>query len=248
MIDAAADGGLMLMVDFHKRFSAQNLELKKAIGTGGLGKVLYAYGWMEDRIEVPRDWWPHWACRSSPMWFLGVHMIDLFCWASGLRAKEVFATGQRKKLTSVGVKTYDAIQTEIRLIGGATYRLHTSWILPEAFEAIVNQGIRVVGTDGIFEIDSQDRGERSCLATGSMSTYNLEFYRELVRPDTGIEYAGYGIEAISAFPRHVNSLLSGCSLAELKGKYANGEEGREITRIVAAVHKSLRTGKPVPLT
>ena len=244
MIDAAAERGLLLMVDFHKRFSAQNAELRRAVRAGALGQVEYAYAWMEDRIEVPRDWWPHWAVKSSPMWFLGVHMIDLMRWATGLEAVSVSAVGQTGKLKSAGVNTWDAIQAQIRFANGACFSLHTSWILPEAFESIVNQGIRVVGSEGIIEIDSQDRGERSCLG-GRMSTYNLEFYREVKRPDGGTEYAGYGIDSIAVFAEHVGHLLSGGTLAGLAGKFGTAEDGLEVTRIAAAVHQSLRRGRPV---
>jgi predicted dehydrogenase len=246
MIEAAARQGLLLEVDFHKRCDPYHAELRRLAREGKLGEIEYGYAWMEDRIEVPRDWWPGWAGESSPAWFLAIHMVDLFLWVAQTRGRRVFASGVRKKLPSVGVEAWDSIQLHCEMERDITFQCQVSWILPEAFEAVVHQGIRVVGTEGAAEVDSQNRGMRSCLSSDNgMATYNLGFFREKETAAGRTEFTGYGVEAIADFAHNISHLLDGGTLDDLKGRYADGTDGLEATKIVEAAHKSLETGRIV---
>jgi len=238
----------LLAVDFHKRHAPAHAALRRAVAQGKLGKIEYAYAWMEDRIEVPRDWWPEWSPKSSPMWFLGVHYIDLFRWVIGNpSALRVYATGQRGKLEAAGVNAWDAIQAHVLFEGGTQFTLHVSWILPEKFEAVVDQGLRIVGTEGCAEVDAQYLGVRECLKGEGMATRNFEFYHETMQKDGRVRYSGYGIDSIAEFCDAVARLTSGDTLEELSGHYTPGEEALEVVRIAEAAHRSIRTGAPVSL-
>ncbi len=249
MIRAAEEEGLLLEVDFHKRYDPYHIELHNLARQGKFGEIEYAYAWMEDRIEVPRDWWPSWAGDSSPGWFLAIHMVDLFLWVAQTRGLKVFATGVRKKLPSLGVDAWDSISIHAECERDITFQCQVSWILPDAFEAIVNQGIRVVGTDGLLELDSQDRGTRGCFGEDDrMATYNLGFFREETDKSGKTVYGGYGIDAIADFADNLAYLLDGGDLKDLEGKYPNGTDGLEATKIVAAAHESLDSGKMIDIS
>ncbi len=249
IIEAAESKGLLLEVDFHKRYDPYHVELHSLAREGKFGEIEYGYAWMEDRIEVPRDWFPHWAGDSSPAWFLGIHMVDLFRWVADTRGEAVYATGVRKKLPSVGVDTWDSISMSVRMENDISFQCQVSWILPDAFEAIVNQGIRIVGSEGIMEADTQDRGSRSCFAeTDRMETYNLSFFRESTDKSGRKVYGGYGVRAIADFADNLSFLLEGGELEELAGSYPDGTDGLEATRIVAAAHESLRTGEVIDIS
>ena len=131
--------------------------------------------------------------------------------------------------------------------GGIQFSVHVSWILPEEFEAIVDQGLRVVGTDGCAELDGQYLGARDCFKGESTNTPNHEFYLENRQSDGSILYSGYGIDSIEKFCDVVTLAKAGCSMKDLKGEYASGAEAVEVVRIAQAAHKSIRTGKPVDL-
>lgn len=248
MIAAAEKKNLILQVDFHKRYDPYHQELEKLVAAGKLGTIEYGYAFMEDRIEVPRDWFPKWAPKSSPGWFLGVHMYDLIRWIIKSNGAHVYATGIKNKLKSLGVDTYDSIQAKVVFESGASFVVDSSWILPDGFEAIVNQGIRMVGTEGIMEVDSQNRGAESCFSGKGMQTHNLGFFKEGKTKAGETYYAGYGIESIQDFAFNVDHLLNGGKFADLKGKYADGTDGLEVTKIAVGVHKSLETGAPVKLS
>jgi predicted dehydrogenase len=244
MVEAARAANLLLQVDFHKRYDPYHLELERLVREGKLGEVLYGYCHMEDRIEVPRDWFPQWAPKSSPVWFLGVHFYDLARWVLKSDGKRVFARGQKKKLAGLGIDTFDSVQAQVEFDNGAVVTFDTSWILPEKFEAIVNQGIRLVGTEGIMEVDSQDRGARSCFSTTGMQTHNLGFLREGRDKRGDTTWYGYGIESIADFAYNVAFLKDGGKLDQLRGVFATGADGLEVTRIACAAEASLGSGQP----
>lgn len=248
MMCAAEAKDLLLEVDFHKRYDPYHQELCRLAREGKFGEIEYGYAWMEDRIEVPRDWWPDWAKDSSPAWFLAVHMIDLFLWCAQTTGKRVYATGVRKKLASMNISAWDSINIFAELDRDITFQCQVSWILPDSFEAIVNQGIRILGTEGMMEVDSQNRGAESCFESdGTMTTYNLGFLRETRDKSGKTVYSGYGIEAIADFASNVQFLLNGGELTDLRGTYPDSRDGLEATRIVAAAHESLSTRKLVEI-
>jgi predicted dehydrogenase len=248
IIRLAAARGLLVQVDFHKRYDPYHIELAALVRAGRLGRVLYGYAHMEDRIEVPADWFPHWAPSTSPAWFLGVHFYDLARWVLGSEPVRVNATGSKVLLAARGIDTYDAIQARVDFADGASVSFDTSWILPRGFEAIVNQGIRLVGTAGLMEVDTQDRGARSCLEGEGMRTHNLGFFQEVPAPGGGTTYRGYGLDSIAHFVDNIAYLLDGGALAALAGSYPDGTDGLAATRIAAAVHESLdHGGTPVTL-
>jgi len=247
MVQTAEDSGVLLQVDFHKRYDPEHEQVHAAARSGDLGDILYGYAYMEDRIEVPADWFPHWAGRSSPVWFLGVHFFDLVRWILGCNATRVFATGQRRHLRSMGVDTFDAVQAQVEFENGAAICFETSWILPREFEAVVNQGMRLVGTQGLWEVDTQDRGSQSCRVGTGMQTWNSSFLRERRDQRGRPYYRGYGVESIEDFAFNVNFLLDGGSLDALGGRHAAGVDGLEVTKIAVAAHQSVETGQPVEL-
>lgn len=248
MVEAAKKANILMQVDFHKRYDPEHAAMEKRISSGEFGKVLYGSVCMEDRIEVPIEWFPHWAPKSSPGWFLGVHFYDLVRWIIKSNGKTVFARGRKEILKNEhNVDTYDSISAMVEFENGAMVSFDTSWILPRNFEAIVNQEIRLVGTNGVWEVDSQYRGSRSCTDKEGMKTYNNNFLRESVDKKGRVVYKGYGMESIEDFAYNVEALKNGKTLKDLEGTYPSGEDGLEVTRIAAAVHESAATGKTIDI-
>lgn len=245
MIEAAEKNNVFLQVDFHKRFDPFHKEIKKDIKEGKIGKVEYGYVHMEDKIVVPRDWFPKWAPQSSPVWFLGVHFFDLLRWFLESNGKSVYATGRKWKLKKMGIDTYDSVNCIVEFENGASISFDLSWILPENFESIVNQGFRLVGEDGVIECDSQDRGTRVYYEKEGVKTYNPVFISEIFdERENSFKYSGYGIDSIADFVYNLTYLEKGGSIEKIKeGISATGIDGLEVTKIAVAVHKSLESGK-----
>jgi predicted dehydrogenase len=247
MVEAAKQAGVMLFVDFHKRYDPAHRTLKKDIEQGKLGEILYGDVHMEDRIEIPVSSFSGWAHKSSPAWFLGTHFFDLVSWLINSRPIRVFGSGNKKKLLDMGIDTYDHVSAQVIYENGAVFNYHTSWILPANFPSIVNQQIRVVGTEGICEIDSQDRG--------MLSSYNDNPYCQILNPFSKMDcdefrdlpMGGYTSESILHFVRLMNRLKNGVPLADLEGKYPSGQEALIATILSEAIHESIRKGSIIEL-
>ncbi|HDN97798.1 MAG TPA: Gfo/Idh/MocA family oxidoreductase [bacterium] len=244
MIEICRKNNVLLQVDFHKRFDPYHKEIRRNVFEGKIGRVEYGYAYMEDRIEVPVEWFKKWASETSPAWFLGIHFYDLLRWILGSNGKSVYAKGKKWKLKNMGIDTYDSITAIVEFENGAVITFDTSWILPENFESIVNQGLRIVGEEGIIECDSQDRGTRVCFKDNGMMTYNMGFISEDRDAYGNIYYKGYGIESIADFVYNLLYINNGGKIDDLKKKdSAFGEDGLEATKIAVKVHESLKTGK-----
>jgi len=248
MDEACRKNGVFLQVDFHKRFDPYHREVAKNVRGGKLGKVEYGYVHMEDKIVVPSQWFPGWAPKSSPVWFLGIHFYDLVRWILGSNGKKVYAVGKKGKLKGMGIDTLDSVSAMVEFENGVVVTFDTSWILPEKFEAIVNQGLRLVGENGIIECDSQDRGTRVCFEQEGGMTYNLGFLSEGKDKFGRTRIYGYGIESIADFVYNLEYLQQGGTPESLKNSISGlGEDGIEATKIAVAVHRSIETGKLVEL-
>lgn len=244
MIDVCRKQNVLLQVDFHKRFDPFHITIKKDVDGKKLGEVEYGSVHMEDKIVVPRDWFPGWASKSSPVWFLGVHFFDLVRWIIGSNGKQVYAKGRKLKLKGLGVDTYDFVSAMVEFENEAVVDFSVSWILPEDFESIVNQGFRLVGENGMIECDSQDRGTRVAYEKSGVMTYNPVFINESRDKAGKIRYSGYGIESIADFVYNLEHLEKGGSIEDIRGGITGlGEDGLEVTKIAVAVHKSLESGK-----
>lgn len=246
---AACDkSGVLLQVDFHKRYDPDHQAAQKAVADGAIGDPLYGSAYMEDRIEVPVEWFPQWAPNSSPAWFLGVHFYDVIRWIIGSEPVSVYATGSRKYLKEeFGVDTFDCVNAKIHFQNGCAFSFDASWVLPNSFEAIVNQGCRIVGSKGLFEIDTQDRGTASCVESQGMRTYNNNFFRETTDKEGQPLYEGYGVESIADFIHNVRYVKEHGQGSRPPGVWGNGFDGLQATRMALAAHKSIEEGKVIAL-
>lgn len=249
MIQAAKDNEVMLYVDFHKRFDPGHIQLKRAIQEGKLGEIEYGYVCMEDKILVPTEWFKTWAHNSSPGWFLGVHFYDLIYWLLGEKPNRVYATGHKKKLLSMGIDSYDALEAKFEFPSGATISVDASWIIPNSFASVVNQQIRLVGTKGLQEVDSQDRGVVAAYESES-SNQVVNPYGQLLFDDpvAGSIPIGYTIESMLYFLRLVAMMKDAhLSVKDLKADYPTGDQALVSTIMCQKAHESASTGRIVDI-
>ena len=166
----------------------------------------------------------------------------------GLQCPARVRHGTTPVLKAQGIDTFDAVQANVEFENGAGICFEVSWILPRQFEAVVNQGLRLVGTKGLWEVDTQNRGvavlprERPGCAPGTTVSCASDTTNEADRSSRAT-----GPKASRTLRLNVNFLLEGGNLEELAGKYPDGTDGLEVTKIAVATHQSIDTGKPVDL-
>ncbi len=247
MVEATQAGKSLLMVDFHKRYDPYNMDVMQKVRSGQIGIPYHAYAYMEDKISVPLNMLRNWAGHSSPFWFIGVHKLDLVRWVTGLNPISVIATGRKGKLQAQGIDTFNSVSARIRFEGDFICTIDVNWIIPNQFEALVNQGLRIVGSDGIVELDGQDRGLRYCSTQAGTLTPNLG---ALVSQDHLLGYrsvSGYYVDPIKEFLTNVSFLKSGGELEQLDGRYPSGRDGLWATLTAEAVQMSINENRPVEL-
>lgn len=235
---AAEKSGVLLYVDFHKRFDPSLILARNKLEQGALGELLYGYVNVEDTIEIPSVWFKNWADKSSPAWFIGIHFCDILNFIIGSPPVSVSAIGGKKKLLSMGIDTYDFIQARMRYQNGAVITMDTSWILPMAFPSNVNQNLRLIGTEGMIEVDGQHRGVELWSAAEKSGIDNPYGYLVNYNELTQCGYSGYTVDSVLYFISLLEQLEQGVSLASLKGRYPDGEGSTLATRVVEAIHQS----------
>ena len=226
-----AETRLKLMVNYSNRWIAAYTQAKQAIDSGQVGEVLWGYARKNDTINVATDMLA-WSAASSPAWFLASHDIDYVRWCVGREAVEVFATGQRRVLTQLGIDTYDGIQALVRFENGCGVTFECGWVYPNTFPTTVDGQIELVGSDGVIHIERA----RETLAIATRSGYTYP------KSSMTMEVAGH---LVGALPTSVGSFFD--ALIADREPAVTVTDGLEVTRIVAAIHESLGTGGAVKI-
>ena len=244
IVDAVKKNDILMFVDFHKRYDPGHIMLKNRIKAGKLGRIQYGYVCMEDIIRVPTVWFKSWAHNSSPAWFIGVHFFDLIYWLLESRPLNVTATGMKHKLISMGIDTYDSLQAKFNFENGASITVDSSWILPNNFTATVNQQIRIVGSDGMMEVDTQDRGVVAAFESDEVSVHANPFGKLEVEDTTygGTRINGYTAESMIHFLKILSLVINGSAVEAFKGQYPDGEDAVVSARMTEALHESADVG------
>jgi predicted dehydrogenase len=247
MVETSRNQRVVLMVDFHKRYDPYNMDIMQKVRAGKVGEPQTVHAYMEDKITVPVQMLKGWVAESSPFWFIGVHKLDLVCWITGREPASVFAQGFKGKLSQKGINTFDSVSARIVMDNGLSCTIEVNWIIPDSFEALVNQGLRVIGTEGMVEIDGQDRGLRYCFNDGGTTTPNLG---ALNVHDSLLGYkmvSGYYVDPIKDFLHNIYFLKNGGTIDQLEDRYPSGKDGLRATRVAEAVHRSISECRVVDL-
>ena len=247
MIQLAQKNDRLLMVDFHKRYDPYMIEVRSRVSEGDIGDPYYGYFYMEDKITVPLKNLSKWAEESSPFWFIGVHKVDLLRWITGREIKQVYAKGYKGKLEKLGVNAMDAVSAHMILEGGFSCTIDVSWVIPENFESLVNQGIRIVGSDGVIELDTQDRGLNLCTTENGLQSINKFAYHSQITPQGYHAVSGYYVDPIKDFIRKTHHIENGGDIDQIRGSFPSGKDGMIATQIAEAVDESLSTRKTIYL-
>jgi predicted dehydrogenase len=246
LLALAQEMGVYGAVDFHKRWDLMNLKLKETVEDGRLGMPLYCTVEYSQRRVIPETVFRAWVEQANPFQYLCVHFVDILIFALRAVPRRAMAVGQRCRLRSQGIKTYDAVQACIEWsLPGATApfvsTFATNWIDPNTTSALSYQSLKVVGTEGRFESDQRDRGLEVITEAGGIETLNPYFTQSYpVGDGTRREYRGYGIDSVRTFLEDVRDLHDGrVAPADLEPVRPTLRQALASTAVVDAVNQSL---------
>jgi predicted dehydrogenase len=233
IVDAAARAGVKLMVDFHNRVNPPFVAARESVRDGAIGTPSYAYARLSNTTFVPLEMLS-WADRSSALFFLGSHAIDIMRFILNDTVARVHAVSRSGILKGLGVDAPDFHVAIAEFERGAVVTFENAWILPRSQPMVYDFKVEVLGSEGALYVDSSHHGAFELHSGGRLS------YGDVlgVTPTSDLRVGGFVLEAISRF---VDAVLHD------RPVLATGEDGVEATRIVDAIKRSAETGQPIDL-
>jgi predicted dehydrogenase len=230
IVAAAEQAGILLMVDFHARWSPPIYRAFEALRGGEIGAPQHVYYRLNDRISVPTEMLS-WADKSSVLWFVGSHAIDTVRWLLQDEAARVYCVSGRSVLKQRGIESADYYLSTLEFQNGATAVIENSWILPNTMPNIVDLKCQIVGSDGALYID-QSHNRAVEKYTADAGSYPDTYVMPLVHG----RQEGFAAASIRHFVECVR---------EGNPPLVTGRDGLEVTRVICALEESVRTRQPV---
>lgn len=232
IIAAAREGGVKLMTAFHNRWSPPFHEARERIAQGALGSLRFVYFRLSNTTFVPRHMLA-WASKSSVLWFLGSHAIDMVCWLVGEWPHRVYSVSRREVLRQMGVDVPDFYQSVLEFPGGAVASIENVWLLPPSAPSLFDLKCELIGSQATVYIDTSSN------RTMEVESQEAVKYVELLGgPKVHGRQLGFMVEAIRHF--------ADCVVHDQE-PLVPGEVGLEVTRVACAIERSAETGQPVEI-
>jgi len=233
IVDAAARAGVKLMVDFHNRANPPFVAARDSVRDGAIGTPSYAYARLSNTTFVPLEMLS-WADRSSALFFLGSHAIDIMRFILNDTVARVHAVSRSGILRGLGVDAPDFHVAIAEFERGAVVTFENAWILPRSQPMVYDFKVELLGSEGALYVDSSHHGAFELHSGGRLC------YGDVlgVTPTSDLRVGGFVLEAIARF---ADAVLHD------RPVLATGEDGVEASRIVDAIKRSAETGQPIDL-
>jgi len=232
ILNARDKAGKILMVDFHNRWNIPFIQVKNMFDSGELGDLQMINVRLNDTMYVPTQMLS-WAANSSPVHFLGSHVVDLIRWLTGDEVNRAYAVSRSRVLREKGVDTPDFYQTILEFSSGTTAYVENCWILSENSPNVFEFKAELIGSKGSTNVNvSHHRMVEKYTDEGS------GFPDVIGVVDRYGKAVGYCTAAIEHF---LDCVVNN------KPPMATGEDGLIATQIVQAIEQSSETGLPVDL-
>jgi predicted dehydrogenase len=169
---AARNSRGKLMVDFHNRVNPAIVQIREAIASDEIGRPIHGYARLSNTIFVPMKMLS-WASKSSALWFLGSHVIDVLRFVLADEVMRVFSVSRRGVLSTQGIETPDVHLSTIEFSRGAAIVMENSWILSPDNPMIFDFKLELVGDKGQIQADPSfsPSGSRQCTQVGSKTDF-----------------------------------------------------------------------------
>ncbi len=233
IVAAAKEAGVKLMVDFHNRVNPPFVAARQSIAAGEIGRPSYAYIRLSNSLFVPLEMLS-WADRTSALWFLGSHTVDMMRFLLEDDVRRVYAVSRSGVLENLGVDSQDFHVAIAEFKKGTVVTFENAWILPRSQPMVYDFKLELLGSEGAIYANPSHHGALEKHSGGSIS------YGDVlgVIPTGQRRVGGFVLEAIARF---VDAVLYDQPVL------ASGQDGLEAARVVFAIEQSAETGQPVEL-
>lgn len=233
ILAAQAKQGVKLMVDFHNRWNLPFVNLRRAIAAGELGSILMLNIRLNDTRFVPTRMLS-WAAKSSPLHFLGSHVVDLIRFLSGATVTRVFSVSRSVVLKGMGIDTPDFSQSLLELSTGGTALMETCWILDEHAPSVFEFHCEVVGSKGTAYVNASHHRMAEVYSEKGVELPDVSAAADLYGKPVGF--------AIASIQHFVDCITND------RTPIVTGEDGLAVARVLKAAEESALTGMPVAVS
>ncbi|PWH19946.1 MAG: sugar dehydrogenase [Ardenticatenia bacterium] len=233
ILEATRRAGVKLMVDYHNRVSPPFVAAKQSVDAGEIGTPAYGYIRLSNTTWVPMEMLT-WGSKSSALWFLGSHTIDIMHYLLQDRVRRVYAVDRAGILRGMGVNTKDFHVAIAEFEKGTVVTFENAWILPRSHPMVYEFRMQLLGSQGALYVNTSHHGAIEKHIGGTIS------YADVLgaTPTSRHRIGGFALEAIARF---VDAVVYN------EPVLATGEEGLAAVRVAAAIEESAATGRPVDL-
>ena len=223
-------GGVKLMVDFHNRWNPAMWGIKEKVVAGELGDPQMLTVRLNDTIYVPTEMLS-WGGRSTVIWFLGSHAVDLVRWLFDDEVARVYSVSRSRVLKGMGVDTPDFFLTIVELEGGGVAHIENCWIMSTSMPTVFDFKLEMIGSEGTCFADCSSHRMLQTFTPAGPSYPDVA-----VRTEVQGVPGGFGINSIRHF--------ADCVIHDREPAIGVAD-GLENTRVLVAIHESARSGQPV---
>ncbi|MGY5810246.1 Gfo/Idh/MocA family protein [Rhizobium sp. LEGMi198b] len=222
-----------LMIDFHNRVNPILAQVRDMIQDGQIGLAKHGTARLSNTTFVPFEMLS-WAAKSSALWFLGSHLVDVLRFILEDEVTRVYAVARCGTLSAGGVDTKDFHASILEFSKGTVVTMENSWILSRDNPSLVDFKIEFVGEKGQIQADPTHSGGLRRIVDGGM-----KFHDYIGMTPTGAtRIGGFVQESIARF---VDSVVQGAPLL------ADANDGLANTKVLAAIEESVASGKAVTI-
>ncbi|MCE9615095.1 MAG: Gfo/Idh/MocA family oxidoreductase [Lentisphaerae bacterium] len=201
--------GLLVGVEYHKRFDRRALVAKRQYARGHFGEFAMGEAKLIEPYYYRHSNFQNWfTCdQTDPFVYIGCHYVDLVNFITGLKPVGVSVSGVKGRFPN-GNPGYLWSQAQVRYENGALLSVVNGLGYPDAAAGSNDQGLQLYaeGPDacGMLVHNDQDRGVRYSYLDGigpGGSRYNYvspDYYRLVPWEGPGYKPVGYGYDSIAA--------------------------------------------------
>lgn len=232
MIKVWEKSNVKFMTCFENRWNPPFRNAKRKIKNGDIGRPIYIYAKLNAKRSVPLKALS-WSDKSSPVFFISVHTLDLCRWFAESDVSLVDAHGCSGFLKEKGADVLDSVQSLITLENDVECLMESNWILPESFPHGYDFEFRVYGSEGTLEVNTT---HQACSVMTDQSFIYPEIFRIM-----SIDDSPYGF--VPGAVRHfAHSVLD--DEAPMTSPY----DGRAATETALAILESVDENRTVKLS
>lgn len=213
----AREKGLLVGIEYHKRFDRRSLVARRHYELGHFGKFMMGEAKMIEpyfyRFSNFQNWFT--VDMTDPFVYVGCHYVDLVWFITGIRPVEVSVVGVKGKFPN-GKEGYLWANGRVRYENGAILSVTDGLGYPDEGSGSNEQCLTMFcegdGQTGMIKHDDQFRGVTLSYLEGlgpggtKHNYVSPDFYRLVPWEGDGYKPIGYGFESVAAIINAITTL------------------------------------------